>query len=253
MPSAVEVHSRQAGEFAASYEAYEQDPYESCFTYSRMRLEQALARWLPASGSGMKALDVGCGTGHHLKGLAERGFQVTGVDGSAEMLDVARQAVSDADLHLADVGHLPFADDSFDLALCIEVLRYLEHPAGPIAELARVLRPGGMALVTAAPLFSLNGYPLINRLALLAPVGELVRLKQYFTTPSRLVAQFERAGFAAEVHAVYTGPINWVEHLMPRVLPGFLRRWETVDRRLADKPRLRGLSNMLLVRASLPG
>lgn len=251
--SAVEVHSRQAGDFAASYEAYERDPYQSCFTYSRMRLECALDIHVARSGDGLKALDVGCGTGHHLSGLARRGFDVVGVDGSADMLDEARRTNPDVALHQSEVASLPFADNAFDLALCIEVLRYLERPSLCLAEIARVLRPGGICLATAAPLFSANGYAIINRLALVAPVGELVRLKQYFTTPSDLVRRFQDAGFGTvEVHGVYTGPINWVEHLMPRQLPGFLRRWETVDRELADRPRLRGLSNMLLVKASLP-
>ena len=64
---------------------------------------------------------------------------------------------------------------------------------------------------------------------------------------------FEDARFATvEVHGVYTGPLNWVEHLAPRRLPSFLRRWERTDGRLADRPALRGMSNMLLVKAELP-
>ena len=57
---------------------------------------------------------------------------------------------------------------------------------------------------------------------------------------------------AVDVHGVYTGPINWVERLAPRRLIPFLRRWEAFDRKLADGPVLRGLSNMLLVKASVP-
>jgi 2-polyprenyl-6-hydroxyphenyl methylase/3-demethylubiquinone-9 3-methyltransferase len=249
-PSAVDVHSRQAGEFAASYDAFERDPYESCFTYSRMRLEQVLAEYLPRAGDGLRALDVGCGTGHHLSDLATRGFDVAGIDGSPDMLEQARRANPTAELQLADVEALPFADSSFDLAICIEVLRYLPDPQRCVAEMARVLRPGGVCMTTAAPLFSANGYALVNRLALIAPIRGLVRLKQFFTTPSQLRRRFERAGFSAvEVRGVYGGPINWIEHLAPTRLPSFLHRWERVDRGLADRPMLRGLSNMLLVKA----
>jgi ubiquinone/menaquinone biosynthesis C-methylase UbiE len=249
-PDAIEVHSRQAGEFAASYEALERDPYSNCFTYSRMRLERALSESLPASGAGLRAIDVGCGTGHHLRDLVARGFAVAGVDGSAAMLAQARQALPDAELHQAGVEALPFAADSFDLALCIEVLRYLQDPGPCLAEMARLLRPGGVCVTTAAPRFSANGYALVNRLALIAPLGGLVRLKQFFTTPSQLRRQFERAGFSSvEVRGVYTGPINWIERLTPERLPTLLRRWEPVDERLADHPVLRGVSNMLLVRA----
>jgi SAM-dependent methyltransferase len=249
-PSAVDVHSRQAPEFVSSYESLERDPYASAFTYSRMRLEQALAEHLPGTGDGLRALDVGCGTGHHMLALAARGFDVAGVDGSREMLDAARLASPKAELHQADLAAVPFADASFDLILCIEVLRYLADPQPCVGEMARVLRPGGVCLVTAAPLFSLNGYALVNRLALIAPIGDLVRLKQFFTTPVQLRRQFAANGFeGVEVHGVYTGPVNWVEHLAPRRFGSFVRRWERFDRGLADRPALRGVSNMLLVKA----
>jgi ubiquinone/menaquinone biosynthesis C-methylase UbiE len=249
-PDAVEVHSRQAGEFAASYQALERDPYSNCFTYSRMRLQAALEESVPSAGAGQRAIDVGCGTGHHLRDLSARGFEVAGVDGSGAMLEQAREAIPGAELHQAGVEELPFAAGSFDLAVCIEVLRYLPDPEPCIAEMARVLRPGGICVATAAPRFSANGYALVNRLALIAPVGGLVRLKQFFTTPSQLRRQFERAGFSSvEVRGVYTGPINWIERLTPGRLPALLRRWERVATRLADQPMLRGVSNMLLVRA----
>ena len=246
----MDVHSRQAAEFAASYEAYADDPYASCFTYSRMRLNQLLAEYVPASGAGRRAVDIGCGTGYHLQDLARRSFAVAGIDGSPDMLHKARAAVPDVGLHEADVASLPFADSTFDLALCIEVLRYLPDPGRCISEIARILTPGGLCLATAAPQFSANGYPLINRLAVAAPFGDLVRLKQYFMSPRQLARHFEAAGFSdVEVHGVYTGPINWVERLAPRRLPGFLRRWEPFDHQLADLPHLRRFSNMLLVSA----
>jgi ubiquinone/menaquinone biosynthesis C-methylase UbiE len=247
---AVDVHSQQAGEFAASYQDYERDPYASCFAYSRMRLQQALIGYLPQSGRGLRALDVGCGTGHQLRDLTARGFEVAGVDGSPEMLVEARRSNPGAELHQADITSLPLPSAHFDFALCIEVLRYLPDPERCISEIARVLRPGGVCLATAAPRFSVNGYALVNRLAVAAPVGDLVRLKQFFTTPVRLRRRFQQAGFRdIEVRGVYTGPINWVEHLAPRRLPALLQRWEPIDARLADGPRLRGFSNMLLVKA----
>src|SRR5947209_378165 len=134
-PTAVDVHSQQASEFAASYDVLERDPYASCFTYSRMRLEKALEQYLPRPAAGMRAIDVGCGTGHHLKDLVSRGFDAVGVDASAEMLDEARRVNPTADLRQADVESLPFADGSFDLTLCIEVLRYLPDPQRCIREL----------------------------------------------------------------------------------------------------------------------
>lgn len=247
---AIAVHSQQADEFASAYTALAADAYAECFTYSRKRLDELLARYIPEHGGGASLLDVGCGTGHFLADMRRRGFDAAGVDGSAEMLAHARANNPDAVVELADVEELPFPDASFDFVLCVEVLRYLPDASACIREMGRVLKPGGVALVTATPLFNLNGYWLVNRLAGVLPVKDLVRLKQFFTTSGALRQQFHAAGFERPtVHGVYSGPINWVERLAPRLLPSTLRAWEPVDRTIADAPLLRELANMFLVRA----
>lgn len=245
---AIETHSQQAGEFAESYEVMSKDPYETCFTYSRLRLESFLSRYLPQRGDGLSLLDVGCGTGNYLEVLRKRGYSVAGVDGSEEMLERARTNNPDVELKLSDVERLPFESERFDIVICIEVLRYLPNIDATVREMARVLKPGGMALVTAAPIFNLNGYFVINRMATALPMGNLVRLKQFFTTSGRLRRSFEGAGFARPtIHGVYVGPLNWVERLSQSSLPGFLRKWEKIDTKLADKPGLREFANMFLV------
>jgi ubiquinone/menaquinone biosynthesis C-methylase UbiE len=246
--SAVEVHSEQASTFAARYG--ESDPYASCFNYSRARLNRWLDAALPAKGDGAKLLDLGCGTGHQMAELRERGYQVVGVDGSAEMLEHARANNPDAELHQTDVDDLPLPDQGFDYILCIEVLRYLPESERCVAEMARVLRPGGVAVATATPRFNLNGYALVNRAAVALPIRNVTRLRQYFVTSGEAERMFQQAGFArADAHGVYLGPVNWVERVTPKRLPGFLRRWEGVDSRLADRKVWRDLSNMLVVRA----
>ena len=245
---AIELHSRQAAQFEARYEQLTRDPYGSCFAYSRMRLERLLARYIPAQGNRRRLLDVGVGTGHHLAELRRRGYDAAGVDGSAEMLERARIANPEADLRQADVAALPFPDKSFDSLICIEVLRYVQDPEPCISEMARVLRPGGRCVATATPLLNLNGYAVVNRIAPLLPFLNLTQLKQFFTTSRRLRLQFARAGFRdVRVHGVYLGPINWVERLFPNATPEFLRRWERIDRKLADLPLIRELANMFLV------
>ncbi|MFL5906772.1 MAG: class I SAM-dependent methyltransferase, partial [Solirubrobacterales bacterium] len=199
--SAVEVHSRQAPQFAKRYG--ETDPYASCFSYSRARLDRWLEWGLPESGDGARLLDLGCGTGHQMAELRGRGFEVTGVDGSPEMLEHARANNPDAELHGADVEDLPLEDRSFDYILCIEVLRYLRNPERCVAEMARVLRPGGVALATATPRFNLNGYALVNRVALALPQRKLTRLRQFFVTAHGIERMFAASGFAeAKAHGV---------------------------------------------------
>ena len=245
---AVEVHSEQAGKFAARYG--EADPYSSSFAYSRKRLDQFLDHYLPPTEAGLRLLDVGCGTGHQLMRWSAAGYDVGGVDGSDAMLEEARGNNPGVELQLADVQELPFADASFDRVTSIEVLRYLPDPRRSIEEMARVLRPGGVCLTTAAPLFSLNGYALVNRIALALPIGNLTRLKQFFTTSRRLRRQFRQAGFSeVTIHGVYVGPLSWIERLVPRRLSRILRRWEPIDESIADRPVLKDLGNMLLVHA----
>lgn len=249
--AAIDTHSQQAGEFEASYARLREDPYRDCFSYSRLRLSRLIDRALPARGEGLRLLDIGCGTGHQLEALRLRGFVVAGVDASEPMLKLARLRNPEVDLKVADVERLPFSDAEFDVALCVEVLRYLREPAGCVREMARVLRPGGLCLATATPLLNSNLYWLVNRIATWLPVAGLVPLRQFFVTSSRLSRLFRTAGFTEiGVHGVYTGPINWVERLAPPLLPRALRTWEPLDERLADVPLLRELSNMFLVRAA---
>ena len=99
--------------------------------------------------AGRRILDVGCGAGPLLAALRERGAIVTGVDSSAKMLELARQRLGDgADLHLADLSSpLPFPDGAFDDVIACLVLHYLEDWTAPLAELRRVLTPGGRLIV----------------------------------------------------------------------------------------------------------
>lgn len=247
---AIDQHSAQAEEFRERYRNNSLSPYSDCFRYSRMRLDGFLNQFIPVNGTGLRLLDVGCGTGDHLQRMADRGFEVAGVDGSADMLANARSLNPNMDLRQSDVDALPFADGEFDVILCVEVLRYLPDSKKCIEEMARVLKPGGVCLVTASPLLSLNGYPLINRLAGALPQKSLVRLKQFFTTSGSLKRLFLDAGFAAaDPHGVYFGPVNWAERLTPWALPTGLKAWEPIDRLVADRWLIREFSNMFLVHA----
>jgi ubiquinone/menaquinone biosynthesis C-methylase UbiE len=245
---AIHAHSRQADRFSERYEAMLRDPYGDCFGYSRMRLGELLDGYLEGA-PGPSVLDVGCGTGHHLALLGERGFEAVGVDGSPEMLAHAQRLNPDAELHRSDVASLPFQDARFDAVLCLEVIRYLADPGPCLRELFRVTKPGGLVLMTATPLLNLNGYAIVNRLAPHLPV-RLTQLRQFFSTSRGLRRRLDASGFTdIRVRGVYWGPINWIERLAPGRLPGFLRRWERIDRALADRRLIRETSNMFLASA----
>ncbi|MBB4942491.1 ubiquinone/menaquinone biosynthesis C-methylase UbiE [Streptosporangium album] len=100
--------------------------------------------------AGRRILDAGCGSGPLSAALRDRGAIVTGFDSSAKMLELARQRLGDgAALHLADLGGpLPFPDAAFDDVVASLVLHYLEDWTAPLAELRRVLTPGGRLIVS---------------------------------------------------------------------------------------------------------
>lgn len=99
--------------------------------------------------SGRRVLDAGCGSGPLVADLAERGAQVVGFDASPAMVRIAQQRLDPSvPVLVADLGaSLPFGTGEFDDAVASLVLHYLEDWSGPLAELRRVLRPGGRLVV----------------------------------------------------------------------------------------------------------
>lgn len=112
---------------------------------------------------GQRVLDVGCGTGRHSLALAERGFDVVGVDVSRTFIEIAaRRAPENARFEVADAADLPF-DAEFDavISLCqgafglaggagaADVLPARELDEGILSGLARAVKPGGLVAVSA--------------------------------------------------------------------------------------------------------
>jgi SAM-dependent methyltransferase len=100
---------------------------------------------------GLSVLDAGCGTGGFLRWLvsAYDCERAAGVDLSEEAVELTRIRVPEAELHVAPVSQVPFEDDAFDLVVFNDVLQHIpeDHVAGSLAELRRVLRPGGTLLL----------------------------------------------------------------------------------------------------------
>jgi len=99
---------------------------------------------------GRRVLDAGCGSGPLLAALRDRGAIVAGFDRSAGMLAVARRRLGDdTDLRVAELGRpLPYSDAAFDDVTASLVLHYLEDWRPALAELRRVLKPGGRLIVS---------------------------------------------------------------------------------------------------------
>lgn len=133
------------GERVGRYDAaYDQASADGYALRSRMRAVVAVV----GDGSG-ELLDAGMGAGRLLGELATRGWKVSGIDASAEMVEAARDRLPDAAdrFHVGPIERLPFPDASFDVVTATGVLEYtLVTPA--LAEIVRVLRPGGRAIVS---------------------------------------------------------------------------------------------------------
>ena len=108
--------------------------------------------------AGRRILDAGCGAGPLLAALRDRGALVTGIDSSAGMLEVARRRLgAGADLRVAELGRpLPFPDGTFDDVTASLVLHYLEDWGPALAELRRVLKPGGRLIASVDHPFATN-------------------------------------------------------------------------------------------------
>lgn len=94
------------------------------------------------------AVDTACGTGRLARRLATRGHRVIGVDNSSDMLQRARASLPDPDFLVGDLHHLPLQRDSADLLTNALALTHVADLAGVFSEFARVLRPGGAAIVS---------------------------------------------------------------------------------------------------------
>lgn len=115
--------------------------------YGRRFTEAAIAALLPAD---WVVADLACGAGDLTVRLAPRVARVVAVDASPEMLATAKRrarGLANVEFHRADLAELPVADGRCDAALLLLALTHVEEPAAAVVEMARILKPGGRAVV----------------------------------------------------------------------------------------------------------
>jgi SAM-dependent methyltransferase len=131
--------------------------------FTRAKAEELvrLARRHLGDPAELDALDVGCGIGLTDRHLAGRFRSLTGTDVSPGVLETAAGENPGVRYELAERARLPFDDDAFDLTFAVCVVQVVSHSERPrfVAELARVTRPSGLAVV-----FEHNPYNPLTRL-----------------------------------------------------------------------------------------
>ena len=183
---------------------------------------QMIKQLLPMGGL---ILDVGCGTGQLASAIASEGYDVFGVDLSPSMVARARQRGL-AGTYAGVTTRLPFADDSFDLALTVATLHHLETPgrvAATVAEMARVARRGGLVVLwdhnPANPYWPIlmKRVPQDSGDERLVPLAELVHDVR---AAGLHLERWMRSGFTPDfLPAALAGAWRWVEKFV-EITPG---------------------------------
>lgn len=193
-------------------------------------LDEPAVRELAGPLAGQRALDVACGTGRFARLLAEAGAKVVGVDLSIAMLRRAMRDGPPASWVQGSVERLPIADAAVAGVTCGLVIDHLPEPGVIFGEIARVLRPGGVMLLSAV-------HPELQQFR-----GERVRFETererlampgHIHQPGKVRAAIEGAGLAVTRVAE------------PRVDESL------VERDPAWRPRL-GLRALLVIEAQKP-
>jgi len=131
------------------------DTYDSWYTTPlgayEDELENALVFRHVGGVRGKTVLDVGCGTGLYSIRLSESGADVTAVDISLKMIEIARRKAQVRGQYIwydeADMAKLPYENRTFDMVVSITALEFAVDPLLALMEMARVLRPGGKLVV----------------------------------------------------------------------------------------------------------
>jgi 2-polyprenyl-6-hydroxyphenyl methylase/3-demethylubiquinone-9 3-methyltransferase len=149
---------------------------------------------------GKDVLDLGCAGGFMAEALDDRGARVTGIDPAKDAIAAAHAHSEAAGRQIRyDVGvgeALPYGDASFDAVVCVDVLEHVQSMPTVIAEVSRVLRPGGLFL------FDTINRNAVARLATITMAEDVLKLlpkgthdPALFIKPAELRAELHAAGF----------------------------------------------------------
>ena len=111
--------------------------------FRRLEIAKNLCDW-----ANSRVLDLGCGNGAYTNKISHDTGCVVGIDLSRSHLSKFQKHFPDIPKHQARAESIPFADNSFDVVVCIETLEHVDDESGVLAEVWRVLSPGGSIVLT---------------------------------------------------------------------------------------------------------
>ena len=202
---------------AGNYDAWlDQDKNRYC-----LDLEIKLLLDLLSPQNGQRILDIGCGTGISLEPLLNKGLNLTGIDPSLYMLDIASKKFGDkVALHRGSAEDLPFDDNEFDSAFFFTSLEFTERPGKAIEEACRVAKDTLVICV-------LNRY---------APLNLFKRIKGFFVPTIYTHAHFFSIWELKQIlHAILGKvPVKWRTTLQfPFIrgkIPAFIENFKLVQK-----------------------
>jgi ubiquinone/menaquinone biosynthesis C-methylase UbiE len=148
--------------------------YERMMGIWSRRVGEIFLDWLRLP-TGQKCVDIGCGNGAFTEMLVERcaPVEVQGIDPSPEQIAFARarHTAKVAEFRLGDAMALPFPDNRFDAATMALVIFFVPEPARGVAEMVRVIRPGGIVAAYAWDMLG-GGFPMEPILSEIRALGQ---------------------------------------------------------------------------------
>ena len=222
------------------------------FTIRRQRVYELLR----GSKRG-RVLDIGCGPGVMVERLVNDGFEFFGVDISEGMIQECRERfgrVKSAHFSVGRIEKLDFPDAYFDAIICMGVVEYIDDDAAAVKEMARVLKPGGRAIITLPN--KLSPYRIWDRIILRRPITSLakrlIRYKKKSTLIHREYTERSYSNLLASERLNATDIIYYnfklmlfpFDILLPRLTVSLSRRLERLSR-----GRLKFLGTGFIVKA----
>ncbi|MDD3861315.1 MAG: class I SAM-dependent methyltransferase [Candidatus Gracilibacteria bacterium] len=155
---------------------------------------------------GKRVLDAGCGTGRLIKILFEKGAFVTGLDIAPEMLKIAGKKFKKAEFVEGNVEKMPFEDDSFDMVTAGFVIVHLKDLRKFFDEVYRILKPGGVFILTNVNQRKAPKLRLANR--------EDLVITSFYHIPKQVISALEESFFNIEEEKFVHGNAVWINQII---------------------------------------